>query len=737
MDVLVDEFFQDQKIDGKQAAVPGFFVRSTAPINIEDDERTTDETLPTIYDVVEYLYQSRKTNPSYIGLIIQIHGYNTGVKTVGCDDKIRGKDYDYQTNLQARKKCGVIDYIYRNWKDSWQYINQTDQSIKTKQNCFVYLGYRWPSESVPSSLGAAVKALPFLLKILFGIGLGMTVLGWVLITLYASAVLDALLAVLVATGVGLVMLVGSLFILRVIVYFRDNYRATNFGVPDLVEFIRQLDQGVLKRTINDTFFNAVYDELVRQDVSINPDIQAGDSQLLKKAIRKVWEQSETISDLFKNYNEVQFRQIIPKLQQRELGQVSDAIFLQIYQTWFKIKPPTYSLEEYAEAQKIWDAPEKRIRLTFIGHSMGGFVTTQAVRILSDVFDPTSIGSVGAFGKLPPSNIGRVFSLGRLILISPDIPAKTITSGRTNFLRSSLRRFEEAYLFSNEGDLALRLASTAANYFSFPASTRTQGYRLGNVTVNLQDKNVYGIVNLKKLLEGKVDDLLQYIGIKVFNRKDRSLEPSSNVRNDLESIAATQTDPESIADLFTYFDCTEYHDWTSYEGRTRQPMNVMICSKQRSPLNFWNYIWLLKAYIDFSKNPKIGIDVHGGYFYGQFSRSLIYRLAFLGFQGLLDTLIAEMRSGDLPRDLSPDLKQRVSTLETLDQHSQRQLALEYLSWQCKDKRIQVAASSERYLVDIAGYDRNQIRTGMLTQKTTLTETLPSDPASIQVESSDRC
>ncbi|HEY9661265.1 MAG TPA: hypothetical protein V6C65_22655 [Allocoleopsis sp.] len=737
MDVLVDEFFQDQKIDGKQAVVPGFLVRSTAPINIEDDERTTDETLPTIYDVVEYLYQNRKANPSYIGLIIQIHGYNTGVKTVSCDGKIRGRDYDYQTNLQARKKCGVIDYIYKNWKDSWQYINQTDQAIKTKENCFVYLGYRWPSESVPSNLGAAVKALPFLLKILFGFGLGITVLGWVLITLYASAAFDALLAVLIAIGVGLVMLVGSLFILRVIVYFRDNYRANNFGVPDLVEFIRQLDQGVLKRTINEPFFNQVYAELVRQDISVNLDIQSVDSPLLLKAIRKVWEQSESTPELFKRCDVIQFRQIIPRLQQRELGQVNDAIFLQIYQTWFKIELPKYSLDEYAEAQKFWEEPEKRIRLTFIGHSMGAFVTTQAVRILSDVFDPTSIGSVDALGKLPPSNIGRVFSLGRLILVSPDIPVKTIASGRTNFLRASLRRFEEAYLFSNEGDLALRLASTAANYFSFPASTRTQGYRLGNVTVNLQDKNAYGIVNLKKLLEENNDDLLQYIGIKVFNRKDRSLEPRNNVRNDPESIAATQTDPESLADLFTYFDCTEYHDLTSYEGRTQQPMNVMICNKQRSPLKLWNYIRLLKAYIDFSKNPKTGIDVHGGYFYGQLSRSLIYRLAFLGFQGLLDTLIAELRSGNIPRDLSPDLMEKVNTLETLNQHDQRLLALKYLSWQCKDKRMQVAASPERYLVDIAGRDRNQIRTRMLTQKTNPAGTPPTDSAPISVEPSDHC
>ena len=37
----------------------------------------------------------------------------------------------------------------------------------------------------------------------------------------------------------------TLFLLRIVGYFRDAYRATNYGVPDLVELIRQLDKAVL------------------------------------------------------------------------------------------------------------------------------------------------------------------------------------------------------------------------------------------------------------------------------------------------------------------------------------------------------------------------------------------------------------------------------------------------------------------------------------------------------------
>ncbi len=38
-------------------------------------------------------------------------------------------------------------------------------------------------------------------------------------------------------------------------------------------------------------------------------------------------------------------------------------------------------------------------------------------------------------------------------------------------------------------MALRLASTAANYFSYPSKTQDGGYRLGNVTVRNTEKYV--------------------------------------------------------------------------------------------------------------------------------------------------------------------------------------------------------------------------------------------------------
>ena len=240
MDVWVDEFCQGQMIDGKPQAVSGFFVRSTAPVDMEDDECAPDSVVPTISDVVESLYQNTQKNTSYTGLVIQIHGYNTGIEKI----------------IQGGKPVEGRDYVREGWQRTWEYLNQQDLAIYGKQNSFVYLGYRWPSESVPSNLKNAVKALPILLTMLFRSGLVMAAIGLLLLMLFSSPIVDFFSALLIILGIATSMIVGTLFILRIIVYFRDTYRATNFGVPDLVEFIRQLDLGLVKRRINDSLFQA-------------------------------------------------------------------------------------------------------------------------------------------------------------------------------------------------------------------------------------------------------------------------------------------------------------------------------------------------------------------------------------------------------------------------------------------------------------------------------------------------
>lgn len=689
MDYLVDDLCPDQEIDGQQLVVPGYFVNSTAPISIEDAARIpiTDDTLPTISDVVECLYQNGQSDAEYLGLVVQIHGYNTGVK---------------QTVENGEIKYGK-DGIREGWQQVCRYINHDDAAINRNLNSFVYVGYRWPSESVPSNFKDAREALPVVLKGLFWGGLLFTLLGLLLL------LRSPLFVILVILGVAMATIVASLFLLRIIVYFRDNYRANNFGVPDLVEFIRQLDQGLIKRTVIQPLFQQV-ETVLQAESNLKPE-------LLRKAIRKTWEELETRPELLDQKDEAGFTLLLQQghlklLKQRSLATVSDQTWQNIFRAFVAADQPK---TDYPAAETFWN--QRRIRLTFVGHSMGAFVTTQVVRILSDVFDPGAIGNLNSLEKKPPTDIGRTFCLGRLILLSPDIPVNTITSGRTNFLRSSLRRFEEAYLFSNEGDLALRLASTAANYFSFPTRKRIEGYRLGNVTVNLPgNRDAYGVINLDQLPGKQLNHLLQYIGVKALGRdEDKGLDPRR--KKDEESIAAEQVDPESIADLFTYLDCTEYRDRTSYPGREGQQMNVLICEGQRSPLKFWNYLKLLKAYVDFSGNANQGRDVHGGYFYGDFSKLVIYRLAFLGFPGLLDSLISQS-----PRELGIDqlppvaLQEKLAKVGKVGRRTQRKIALEYFSWICQQKLIQVAASPERYYVDVLAQDREQVRKGILTEET---------------------
>jgi hypothetical protein len=76
-------------------------------------------------------------------------------------------------------------------------------------------------------------------------------------------------------------------------------------------------------------------------------------------------------------------------------------------------------------------------------------------------------------------------------------------------------------------------------------------------------------------------------------------------------------------------------------------------------------------------------VHGGYFEGQFSRQLLYRLAFLGFRDHLDSL-----------------------------SSDRQVALSQLHMQCRDLKIQGYLSPIHYRVSIQGGNVEGTKTEML-------------------------
>ncbi|MFN9548033.1 MAG: hypothetical protein ACK6AD_13395 [Cyanobacteriota bacterium] len=284
----------------------------------------------------------------------------------------------------------------------------------------------------------------------------------------------------------------------------------------------------------------------------------------------------------------------------------------------------------------------RFSLSFMAHSMGSFVTTQLVRVLSDVFEqeaqshfwdgrpdgpfqapsacsaPESRERVWPESQEPvwtepdeasPSSawIGELFVLKRLILASPDIPVWAITTGRSNYLASCLRRFQETYLFVNDADIVLRLASTLANYFVFASRTPVGGYRLGNLS--LKERGI----SSKSSPRGGYG----YLGVGAF---------SSLMVNGFHGSRSLQDqpfdcDPKKLY-AFTVLDCTDYLDHAvSSGGAPRRKLSSFKATAHH--LRLFNYIATVFQHL-------LGkCDSHGGYFNGVFCLDLIYSLAVNG------------------------------------------------------------------------------------------------------------
>ncbi|MBT9317024.1 alpha/beta hydrolase [Leptothoe spongobia] len=575
----------------KPVSIPGYFVMSSASPNIETAKEMQESELQAsalgVKEIASYLYEiytKQGEDDLDPELMITVHGYNSGRSSV------------------------------RDWyKNIFQYINRHDTAIPRQGNQ-VFIGYRWPSENIElQRLGEALKALPPFPRDLMLTGfVGALVLLILEIMQWDKVLIGIVLVPVLTILLGFSTIIATLVILRMVVYFRDRYRAQNFGVLDLVELLRQIDRELM---------NLKSADIKRQ----NPAEQ----------------------------------------------------------------------NPCDRAAEFWQKTHRKVKLSFLGHSMGGFVVTNVVRILSDVFDSRSISNQ------PPADIGSVFRLERLLLTSPDIPILTIVSSRANFLSSSLRRFAESYLFSSEGDLALRLASATANYFTFPSSTEDMGYRLGNVSLKAGFNNSmpYGIVNLAALDEyffhgsslaesiaRTPDKVMDYLFLTYDWRKKHGYNTLTKLLQDRFQVsqkAATnsshsQQSPKiTVADLFTYFDCTDYKDVTFSvkEGATSQkPKGLLTRAKRRKALSWWDYLGLI---IDGVCGKR---DVHGGYFQGDFTQSMIYRIAFLGFTGYLKTL-----------DNDPNM--------AFDPH----VALSKLHMQCRGLGIQSFLSPIRYRVNIQDED----------------------------------
>lgn len=659
-----------------QPKIPGYFVASTAPINVEGDtmgkHKQQVQALPQLSTQLEetelnqladLLYKrvadSSRDDLAFVEVIISINGFSN--------------------SLSATKQRVEEIYNYINKDSCPQFQNQASN--------LMYIGYRWPSEPLMGDntwwwekAVQAIAALPILPRLILLFGTIGILTSFFLPPLHFifNTSLRLVFSAVVLILTALFSFVASLVILRLLVYFRDNYRATNYGVPDLVELIRQLDKALVSKakeqyisevSLIDKLVSLLLDKLMTQLKSRKlTKQQEAVLQLICERVVKDYTKDNYIEPLriegFSIFGDSQFREqedidSIVQLATQIIKEETEEEFVNIRERAVEI------LEN--KAKKYW-RNKNRIKLTFIGHSMGAYVVTGAVRILSDVFDLNSVGTLGLTNKAPTSDIGNVFSLERLVLVAPDIPINTILSGRANFLRSSLRRFKEAYLFSNEGDLALRLASTVANYFSFPGRMRESGYRLGNVAI--KDSEGYGIVNLNNIRQQENHKLLENLFVDSFDLHKSLAKIQASFQID-----ASQ-DREEIANLFTYFDCTDYTDKIT-----------VLKDKKRRVLTLKQWRWEVRGLYYFRLIIAYGLgmrDTHGGYFQGEFCQQAIYRLAFLGFGGFLDSL----------------------------SQSNRISALDELSQKCYQNKIQVIISPERYEVDILNREHEQVRKQML-------------------------
>ena len=438
---------------------PGFLVESIAPDNVEDPDQVNASlngtTRVNINRIVDLLEKAKSPN-----LVISVHGFNSPRV-----DAVR----------RFAKAFSVVD---------------ADNAITSDTVC---IGFRWPSEAMGNPWRSFWCAAPYFLRGLMIVGalsfLFFALFGHLSDAFPILASYTWMRPAALTIAVFLLAVVTTLFLLRTIVYFRDGYRATQYGVPDLVDVIREIDEAMYQRDQND---------------------------------------------------------------------------------------------------------DNAVGLSFIGHSMGGYVVTNAVRILSDVF---SSASLSRNAKDPTiKNIGRKFHLQNLVLVSPDIPAEALMPNAANFLQSSLRRFKEVYLFSSEGDEVLRLISVSANYFSFPTGNRKFGYRLGNMGAVTSS---YGLTSKGAW---KLKDLR--IGFQTIE--------------ELSKVLRADDTPKHPAYAFGYFDCTDCVDDTG---------NGVLTSASRDvPFNrSWiSHLLLLFHYL---RNAP---DVHSGYFDFEPLANLIYRLASIGY-----------------------------------------------------------------------------------------------------------
>lgn len=221
-----------EEIPADVQSFPAYFIGSTAPNNVEDGiSSEVENPEENIANIAAFL--CAQENPQ---ILIAVHGYNTGLK-------------NFASAQPPRRGRGV-----KGWYQEIR--NHIEDHCLQGSEGLVLIGYRWPSERINGGgndrfsykLRYASRSLPVALKVI-SLGaialLAIISIAALIHSLSKAAGFGIVAVICLVVAVISASVVFTLFLLRIVGYFRDSYRATNFGVPDLVELIRQLDKAVL------------------------------------------------------------------------------------------------------------------------------------------------------------------------------------------------------------------------------------------------------------------------------------------------------------------------------------------------------------------------------------------------------------------------------------------------------------------------------------------------------------
>ena len=453
-----------------------FWVESTVPLNVEDQlvpgvpgtmtrNEDPEQSFKLLADAV------RRSS----GVVIAVHGFNI-------------------------PKC-VAERLFL----------KLASSVREAGKDALFIGYRWPSETVFSNVRSGLQAAP---PTMVGAAIVLATVLAVIHLAFDNYLVDV---ALFAIAMALVGVFVSLWLLRSFVYFRDLDRATNHGIPDLVHLVRELDRVIQKPGGSDS--------------------------------------------------------------------------------------------------------ARRIPLSFVAHSMGALIVVSAVRLLDEVLAPLDA---------EPGRVSPNFCLGQLVLVSPDIPVELIMPRRPNWLETSLAEFRELHLFSNDGDIVLKMISTVANYVMTPVRFWANGYRLGNMAVVRPPDGVppFGVVNAAITGQGTAA-FLGSLRLGWFTLLQR-IDPiplrdvwfdwfARRARQDPMTAGAVQIDDKSVLlpVRISYFDCTDSIDGSPRPTRGKQKLELSLLDN-----------WQLA--LDAARNNP-AVDVHSAYFYGPVTVGLIGKLAAVGLR----------------------------------------------------------------------------------------------------------